>query len=280
MLARRALPVRIAGEERYVAIEDAGRLRDALGTALPVGVPEVFTEPVADPLGDLVGRYARTHGPFQPGEVATRLGLGVAVVTATLQRLTAHRPAGHRRVPSRRLGAGVVRRRGAAVDPAAQPGQAAPGGRAGPDRHARPLHAVLAVRGQPAARGGRRPRGRRAAGRCAGAGQRAGVARAAGPRARLLPRDARRADQRRRGAVGRRRRAARRRRLDQPACRPTSPPLLLPEPLAVPEAGAPILDQLAGGQALFFRGLSDLVGATDDTGVRRPRLGSRLGRCR
>src|SRR5919107_1671134 len=85
--ARRALVVRIAGEERYVAIEDAGRLRDALGTALPVGVPEVFTEPVPDPLGDLVGRYARTHGPFQPGEVAQRLGLGVAVVTATAQRL-------------------------------------------------------------------------------------------------------------------------------------------------------------------------------------------------
>jgi ATP-dependent Lhr-like helicase len=84
---RRALQVRIAGEERYVAIEDAGRLRDALGTALPVGVPEAFTEPVADPLGDLVGRYARTHGPFVPGEVATRLGLGVAVVTATVQRL-------------------------------------------------------------------------------------------------------------------------------------------------------------------------------------------------
>jgi ATP-dependent Lhr-like helicase len=85
--ARRALQVRIAGELRYVAIEDAGRLRDALGTALPVGVPEVFTEPVADPLGDLVGRFARTHGPFVPGEVATRLGLGVAVVTATLHRL-------------------------------------------------------------------------------------------------------------------------------------------------------------------------------------------------
>ena len=42
-------------------------------------------------------------------------------------------------------------------------------------------------------------------------------------------------------------------------------PLLLPEPLDVPDGGDPILDQLAGGQALFFRGLSDLVGATDDT---------------
>ena len=44
-------------------------------------------------------------------------------------------------------------------------------------------------------------------------------------------------------------------------------PLLLPEPLEVPEGAAPILEQLAGGQALFFRGLSDLVGATDDTAM-------------
>ena len=121
-----------------------------------------------------------------------------------------HGPAGHRGVPSRRLGAGVVRRRGAALHPAAQPGQAAPRGGAGPDRHARPLHAVLAVGGEPAAWGGRRPRGRGATGGRARARQRAGVARAAGPGARLLPRDARRADQRRRGAVGGRGRAARR----------------------------------------------------------------------
>ena len=46
--ARRAIPVRIAGEQRWLSIEDAGRVRDALGAALPVGVPETFTEPVAD----------------------------------------------------------------------------------------------------------------------------------------------------------------------------------------------------------------------------------------
>ncbi len=86
---RRALRVRVAGQERWVAIEDAGRLRDALGVPLPVGVPEAFTEPVRDPLGDLVSRYARTHGPFTPDEVAARLGLGVAVVSHALQRLTA-----------------------------------------------------------------------------------------------------------------------------------------------------------------------------------------------
>jgi ATP-dependent Lhr-like helicase len=85
---RRAIRVRIAGQERWAAIEDAGRLQDALGTALPVGVPEAFLEPVRDPLGDLVSRFARTHGPFHPTDVATRLGLGVAVVDAALARLS------------------------------------------------------------------------------------------------------------------------------------------------------------------------------------------------
>ena len=87
--ARRALVVRIAGADRVVAIEDAGRVRDALGVALPVGVPEAFTEPVADPLGDLVSRYGRSHGPFHAATCATRFGLGVAVVEQTLRRLAA-----------------------------------------------------------------------------------------------------------------------------------------------------------------------------------------------
>ncbi len=86
---RRVIRVRIAGEERWAAVEDAGRLQDALGTALPVGVAEAFTEPVKDPLGDLVSRYGRTHGPFHPADVARRFGLGVAVVDAALARLSA-----------------------------------------------------------------------------------------------------------------------------------------------------------------------------------------------
>jgi ATP-dependent Lhr-like helicase len=86
---RRALEVRIAGESRWAAIEDAARLRDALGVALPPGIPAAFTEPVADPLGDLVARYARTHGPFATAAVAERYGLGVAVVTGVLSRLAA-----------------------------------------------------------------------------------------------------------------------------------------------------------------------------------------------
>jgi len=85
--ARRAIRVSIAGEERIAAIEDAGRLRDALGVALPVGLPHAFLEPVADPLGELTARHARTHGPFTAEDVATRFGVGVAVARHTLQRL-------------------------------------------------------------------------------------------------------------------------------------------------------------------------------------------------
>ncbi|MEU7929248.1 DEAD/DEAH box helicase [Micromonospora sp. NPDC049107] len=87
--ARRVLRVRIAGEQRWVGIEDAARLRDALGVALPVGVAEAYLAPVADPLGDLVARYARTHGPFAAATCAARFGLGVFVVEQTLRSLAA-----------------------------------------------------------------------------------------------------------------------------------------------------------------------------------------------
>jgi ATP-dependent helicase Lhr and Lhr-like helicase len=87
--ARRAIAVRVAGQPMWAATEDAGRLRDALGVPLPLGVPEAFAEPVADPLGDLVTRYARTHGPFTAATVAARYGLGPAVVTMALRRLAA-----------------------------------------------------------------------------------------------------------------------------------------------------------------------------------------------
>ena len=69
--ARRAVPVRMAGEERWAAIEDVGRLRDGLGVPVPPGVPDAFTEPVDDPLADLVSRFARTHGPFTVADVST-----------------------------------------------------------------------------------------------------------------------------------------------------------------------------------------------------------------
>jgi ATP-dependent Lhr-like helicase len=87
--ANRAIKVNIGGVERFAAVEDAARLRDALGVPLPMGVPLAFIEPVADPLSDLVSRYARTHGPFTAAEAAARLGLGVAVVGTALKRLAA-----------------------------------------------------------------------------------------------------------------------------------------------------------------------------------------------
>src|SRR5438876_234838 len=72
----RAIRVRVAGEDRYAAVEDAARLRDALGVSLPLGVPGAFTAAVERPLDDLVGRYARTHGPCTTEEIAVRLGAG------------------------------------------------------------------------------------------------------------------------------------------------------------------------------------------------------------
>ncbi|MFK3980354.1 DEAD/DEAH box helicase [Micromonospora sp. NPDC050397] len=87
--SRRVLRVRIAGEQRWIGVEDAGRLRDALGVALPVGVAQAYLEPVVDPLGDLVARYARTHGPFAAATCAARFGLGVFVVEQALRRLAA-----------------------------------------------------------------------------------------------------------------------------------------------------------------------------------------------
>jgi ATP-dependent Lhr-like helicase len=87
--ARRVVEVRMAGVERWAVVEDVGRMRDGLGVPVPPGTPDVFAEPVDDPLADLVARFARTHGPFTTDDVAERLGLGAAVVRHTLQRLAA-----------------------------------------------------------------------------------------------------------------------------------------------------------------------------------------------
>ena len=84
---RRAIRVRTAGADRTAAIEDAGRLRDALGIALPVGIPDAHLAIVADPLGDVVGRYARTHGPFTAEQAAAGLGLPPGVAREVLSRL-------------------------------------------------------------------------------------------------------------------------------------------------------------------------------------------------
>jgi len=85
--ARRALTVSFAGRSWWVAIEDIGRLRDGLGVAVPPGVPAAFTDDVTDPLGELLGRYARTRTPFTTAEAAARFGLGLRVTADVLGRL-------------------------------------------------------------------------------------------------------------------------------------------------------------------------------------------------
>ncbi len=83
----RLIQVGVAGERRLAAAEDAARLRDALGVAIPVGLPAAFTDPVDTPLRDLVERYARTHGPFTAAQLGARLGLAVEVARLALVEL-------------------------------------------------------------------------------------------------------------------------------------------------------------------------------------------------
>ncbi|HTU61590.1 MAG TPA: DEAD/DEAH box helicase, partial [Polyangiales bacterium] len=70
--SRRLLEIKIAGEKRCIAVEDAARYRDALGLRLPSGIPAPLLEPVAAPVLELLRRYARTHGPFTLLEPAAR----------------------------------------------------------------------------------------------------------------------------------------------------------------------------------------------------------------
>jgi ATP-dependent helicase Lhr and Lhr-like helicase len=84
---RRALLVRIADDERWIAVEDAARYRDALGVALPVGIPDAFLDRVEDPLGTLLVRWSRTHVPFFSSDPASRWRLPVREVEQALRRL-------------------------------------------------------------------------------------------------------------------------------------------------------------------------------------------------
>jgi ATP-dependent Lhr-like helicase len=85
--ANRLLEIKIAGEKRLIAVEDAARYRDALGIPLPPGLPKALLAPVAQPVLELVRRYARTHGPFTQAEVAKRFGLSSQQVDAPLRSL-------------------------------------------------------------------------------------------------------------------------------------------------------------------------------------------------
>ncbi len=85
----RAIVVRVADEERIAAVEDAGRLRDAVGVELPEGVPDAFVEPQVAALADLIARFARTHAPFTTADVAARLGVEDERARSQLEALAA-----------------------------------------------------------------------------------------------------------------------------------------------------------------------------------------------
>ncbi|MEX0784584.1 MAG: DEAD/DEAH box helicase [Dehalococcoidia bacterium] len=89
LATRRACPVRIAGEDRWIPMEDAGRYRDALGVSPPLGVPEAFLKKSESPLDGLVARYARTHSPFIAAAPAQRWAIPETLVCEALQRLEA-----------------------------------------------------------------------------------------------------------------------------------------------------------------------------------------------
>ena len=87
--SRRAVPVSISGEQRYVPVEYAGRYRDALGVPLPVGLPESLLQPVPNAGHDLARRFARTRGPFTTADFARRYGLGRATAEMLLKEIAA-----------------------------------------------------------------------------------------------------------------------------------------------------------------------------------------------
>ncbi|HEY0517258.1 MAG TPA: DEAD/DEAH box helicase [Solirubrobacteraceae bacterium] len=83
---RRAVRLRIGGEQRWIAADEAGLYRDALGAAPPGGLPEAFLADVPDALRELTARFARTHGPFSTAELHARYGVDAAAVLRELER--------------------------------------------------------------------------------------------------------------------------------------------------------------------------------------------------
>ncbi|HEY2216207.1 MAG TPA: DEAD/DEAH box helicase, partial [Solirubrobacteraceae bacterium] len=83
---RRAISLRIGGEQRFIAADEAGLYRDALSAAPPGGLPEAFLADVPDALRVLVARYARTHGPFTGDELRSRYGVDATAVLSELER--------------------------------------------------------------------------------------------------------------------------------------------------------------------------------------------------
>jgi ATP-dependent Lhr-like helicase len=84
---RRVINVLISGERRYIAVEDAARYRDALGIPLPPGLAEIWLRSSADPLLEIVRRYARTHGPFTTSDISRRYVVDGRIVEPILRLL-------------------------------------------------------------------------------------------------------------------------------------------------------------------------------------------------
>jgi ATP-dependent Lhr-like helicase len=82
---RRAAAVRVNGEARYIAAEDAGMYRDALGVSPPGGLPASCLEEKPDPMLNLLSRYARTHGPFPTAQLRERYGIDPTPVLKQLE---------------------------------------------------------------------------------------------------------------------------------------------------------------------------------------------------
>ncbi|MBB3035922.1 ATP-dependent Lhr-like helicase [Hoyosella altamirensis] len=89
--SRRAIEVAFAGRTWWVVAEDAGRMRDAFGAPLPIGIPVAFLEPAPDAVTELIARYARSHGPFTSAAITSRFGLPYGLVISVLRSLATDR---------------------------------------------------------------------------------------------------------------------------------------------------------------------------------------------
>ena len=87
--AQRAVQLRIAGEDRWIAVEDVALYRDAFGAMPPPGLPTAYLGEVSQPLRQIALRYARTHAPFTTREVAARFGVRPGQLAGTLHGLVA-----------------------------------------------------------------------------------------------------------------------------------------------------------------------------------------------
>ena len=83
----RAVELTIAGQSRFVPVEYAALYRDALGLTLPTDISNELLAASAEPLHEILRRYAKTHGPFTTAEAAERFGLQTAAVEPVLQSL-------------------------------------------------------------------------------------------------------------------------------------------------------------------------------------------------